>query len=215
MNRTEASEFSKPYDVAAIGGGPGGAALAAFLARQGRRCVVFEQGAFPRYHIGESLVPHSRCNPNTRKRTPSEPVLMPLQRSAERLMSLTAKRVYDTPAPQDGKRVLVDRLWPRGLKRDTARVDDWLKTVAPSDDLRRWFHHEPRRWAEFCRRYEAELGSQPETWRPLLEAARREPVTLLFVARDLTHNNAVALKAFLESHLEAGTRHDRSPDWTG
>lgn len=124
-------------------------------------------------------------------------------------MGIAVKRVYDPPTPLDGKRVLVDRLWPRGLGREAGLLFEWRRDVAPSEELRRWFRHDPRRWEEFCRRYQAELEFRPEVWRPLLEAARRGPVTLLFAARDVNHNNAVALKAFLEARLEVGARRSR------
>lgn len=116
-------------------------------------------------------------------------------------MSLTVKRVYDPPSPQDGYRVLVDRLWPRGLKKDTAALDLWAKEVGPSRELRQWFGHEPNRWEGFRHRYAGELDVAPETWQALAEKARRHHVTLLFGARDEEHNNAVALKAYLENHL--------------
>lgn len=113
------------------------------------------------------------------------------------------KRAYDPPEPDDGQRFLVDRLWPRGLKKEDLRMDGWLKEVAPSDALRHWFGHETSRWEEFCRRYTAELGSRQEAWQPLLETAREQTVTLLYSAHDQEHNNAVALRAFLEAVLEA------------
>lgn len=116
-------------------------------------------------------------------------------------MSLTVKRVYDPPSPQDGYRVLVDRLWPRGLKKDTAALDLWAKEVGPSRELRQWFGHEPNRWEGFRHCYAGELDAAPETWQALAEKARRHHVTLLFGARDEEHNNAVALKAYLENHL--------------
>lgn len=108
------------------------------------------------------------------------------------------RRVYESPAPGKGQRFLVERLWPRGLKKESLALDGWLKEVAPSDALRRWFAHDPARWAEFQRRYRAELDDQPEAWRPLLQAARRGQVTLLYSARDTERNSAVALKAYLE-----------------
>ncbi|MCM8748672.1 DUF488 domain-containing protein [Thermomicrobiaceae bacterium CFH 74404] len=111
------------------------------------------------------------------------------------------KRVYEPPAAEDGQRFLVERLWPRGLRKDAMLLDGWLREVAPSDGLRRWFDHDPAKWDEFRRRYAAELDERPESWRPLLEAARQGPITLLFSARDTEHNNAVALKAYLESKL--------------
>jgi uncharacterized protein YeaO (DUF488 family) len=109
------------------------------------------------------------------------------------------KRAYDPSSPDDGVRVLVDRLWPRGLKRDTAHIDLWLKEIAPSAELRRWFGHDPDRWAEFQERYRAELEQNRENL-ATLEALResRKPVTLLFAAKDVERNNAVVLKEFLE-----------------
>ncbi|GIW52362.1 MAG: hypothetical protein KatS3mg081_1717 [Gemmatimonadales bacterium] len=114
---------------------------------------------------------------------------------------IRVKRVYEPPVPQDGARFLVDRLWPRGLKKETLRLDGWFKELAPSDRLRRWFAHQPGRWQEFRRRYFAELDRNESAWKPLLEAARRGTVTLLYAARDAEHNNAVALKEYLESKL--------------
>ncbi len=92
----------------------------------------------------------------------------------------------------------MDRLWPRGVKKEALRLHGWLKEVAPSDELRRWFGHDPAKWEEFQERYFAELEAQPDAWQPLLEAAREGTVTLLFSARDAKHNNAVALRSFLE-----------------
>lgn len=112
-------------------------------------------------------------------------------------------RVYEPPGRREGARFLVERLWPRGMKKDSLRMDGWLKDVAPSDGLRRWFGHDPARWQEFRRRYWAELDARKDAWRPILEAARRGDVTLLYSARDTEHNNAVALKAYLEKHLMA------------
>ncbi|MGH7033762.1 MAG: DUF488 domain-containing protein [Stellaceae bacterium] len=108
------------------------------------------------------------------------------------------KRVYDPPAAEDGLRVLVDRLWPRALKRDEAKIDVWLKDIAPGTALRQWFGHDPSRWAEFERRYRRELAEDPEAvaaLRTLVKSNKR--LTLLFAARDTAHNNAVALKNFL------------------
>ncbi|MER3398272.1 MAG: DUF488 domain-containing protein [Chloroflexota bacterium] len=114
------------------------------------------------------------------------------------------KRIYEPPEPLDGRRFLVERLWPRGLKKDELKLDGWLKEAAPSDGLRRWFGHDPARWEEFKARYFAELDSRPEALKPLLEAARAGDITLLFSARDLEHNNAVALKEYLEARLTGG-----------
>jgi uncharacterized protein YeaO (DUF488 family) len=113
-------------------------------------------------------------------------------------MMIRLKRVYDLPEPGDGVRLLVERLWPRGMKKEALRLDGWPKDVAPSDALRRWFAHDPARWEEFQRRYRAELDAHPEAWQPILEAARQGDVTLLYSARDTQRNSAVALKAYLE-----------------
>lgn len=114
---------------------------------------------------------------------------------------IRVKRVYDPYEPADGLRYLVDRLWPRGMKKEHLRIDEWLKEVAPSAGLRSWFGHESDKWEEFCLRYEAELADNRGAWQPLLEAACGKTVTLLFSAHDLEHNNALALKSFLESRM--------------
>lgn len=108
------------------------------------------------------------------------------------------KRVYEPVVPDDGLRVLVDGLWPRGLKKSDAAIDHWLKDAAPSAELRRWYGHAPERWPEFRRRYAEELEGRDEAVRFLRDAAREDTVTLLFAARDETRNNAVALKAWLD-----------------
>src|SRR5205085_7360120 len=110
--------------------------------------------------------------------------------------SVRIKRVYEPPSHEDGVRVLVDRLWPRGLSKTRAAVDLWLKDLAPSVRLRRWFNHDPSRWAEFTRRYAAELDAKNVAIAALAGAARRGRITLLFGARDPEHNNAVALHAY-------------------
>lgn len=115
------------------------------------------------------------------------------------MVQLRIKRVYEPPAPGDGKRILVDRLWPRGLKRETARIDDWIKEAAPSDELRRWFAHDPAKWDEFRRRYLAELRHN-EAFAELQRVAHSAAkVTLLFAAKDCAHNNAVVLRDVLDS----------------
>jgi uncharacterized protein YeaO (DUF488 family) len=111
------------------------------------------------------------------------------------------RRIYEPPAPDDGARLLVDRLWPRGVKKTELRLASWLREVAPPDALRQWFQHDPAKWSEFQRRYAAELEKNPQAWEPILQAARKGKVTLLFAAKDAEHNNAVALKAFLERKL--------------
>jgi uncharacterized protein YeaO (DUF488 family) len=115
------------------------------------------------------------------------------------------RRVYADPAPREGQLFLVDRLWPRGIKKEALALDGWLKEAAPSAELRRWFAHQPGRWAEFQKRYRAELDANPPAWQPLLQAARRRRVTLLYAARDSEHNNALALKAYLDEKLRRPT----------
>lgn len=122
-------------------------------------------------------------------------------------MSLAVKRVYDPPSPEDGYRVLVDRLWPRGLKKEQAALDLWARDVGPSRELRQWFGHEPARWEGFRHRYAAELDANAEQWRPLAAKAARGRVTLLYGARDEEHNNAVALKHYLDTYLAARGPH--------
>ena len=107
------------------------------------------------------------------------------------------KRIYDPPAPEDGRRVLVDRLWPRGLAKEAARIDEWLKEIAPSDALRTWFGHDPARWEEFRKRYREELGGHGEALERLRAETKRGTVTLLFAAKDSAHNNAVVLEELL------------------
>ena len=117
---------------------------------------------------------------------------------------IRVKRVYNPQEPEDGLRFLVDRLWPRGMKKEDLPMDGWLKEVAPSDELRRWFGHEPAKWSDFCCRYHAELEENKEGWRPLLDMARQQDITLLFSAHDLEQNNAVALRLFLEERIKRG-----------
>ena len=118
---------------------------------------------------------------------------------AKQKLQIALKRVYDEPEPSDGTRVLVERLWPRGLSKERARVDVWLKEIAPSNELRKWFGHEPEKFAEFRRRYEAELASESgqEALAKLRDMAKREQVTLVFAAHDVEHNNAVVLRDLL------------------
>ena len=121
------------------------------------------------------------------------------------------KRAYEAAGADDGKRVLVERLWPRGVRKASLRLDAWSREAAPSDDLRRWFGHDPAKWSEFQRRYAAELRNHESAWKPLLEAARRSRVTFVYSARDPTHNNAVALKRFLEARLKKRAGPGRRP----
>lgn len=131
-------------------------------------------------------------------------------------MDIRVKRVYEAPSPDDGTRVLVDRLWPRGLSKEKARVDLWLKEAAPSTELRKWFGHEPAKWEEFRQRYGQELRQQPAALGRLAELIDNGPVTLLFGAREERFNDAVALREFMlarekpsprvrADHTEAGS----------
>ncbi|OJX37882.1 MAG: hypothetical protein BGO78_07490 [Chloroflexi bacterium 44-23] len=115
---------------------------------------------------------------------------------------ITIKRVYEPFDSSDGTRFLVERLWPRGETKEEVHMDSWLKEVAPSTELRKWFNHDPQKWTEFQRKYRAELEDNPETWQPILDAAKQGKVTLLYSSHDQEHNNAVALKAFLDQHMK-------------
>jgi uncharacterized protein YeaO (DUF488 family) len=117
---------------------------------------------------------------------------------AARGLNIRLKRAYEAPSAEDGLRVLVDRLWPRGLGKSEAAIDRWLKEVAPSSELRRWFGHDPRKWDEFRRKYQAELSGQGELLRELRQAAREGPLTLVYSARDQEHNQAVVRRDVLE-----------------
>jgi uncharacterized protein YeaO (DUF488 family) len=114
---------------------------------------------------------------------------------------IKVKRAYDSVDAEDGIRFLVDRLWPRGIGKERLKVDAWLKDVAPSTGLRKWFGHDPTKWNEFRHRYFSELKTNSDGWRPIVEAARNGVVTLLYGANDKTNNNAVALLEFLTAHL--------------
>jgi uncharacterized protein YeaO (DUF488 family) len=116
-------------------------------------------------------------------------------------MAIQLKRVYDAEGTEDGVRFLAERLWPRGIKKVDLKIDGWLKDAAPGTELRKWFSHDPAKWDEFRRRYTAELASHPDAWQPIVDAAGRGSVTLLYSSRDTEHNNAVALKQFLERHM--------------
>ena len=121
--------------------------------------------------------------------------------TGRRVPMIQLKRVYDKPSSEDGKRFLIERLWPRGIKKSALRMDAWLKEVGPSTSLRKWFGHDEKKWDEFRRRYFSELEKNPEIWGEILRAARRGRVTLIYSSHDTEHNNAVALKEFLEKKL--------------
>jgi uncharacterized protein YeaO (DUF488 family) len=117
-------------------------------------------------------------------------------------MPIDLKRAYDAPTRSDGRRILVDRVWPRGIAKDDLQIDAWLKDLAPSTGLRKWFGHDRAKWDEFRKRYALELEQRPEALEELVEKARAGHVTLIFSAKDTQHNNAVALKEHLERCLK-------------
>ncbi len=115
-------------------------------------------------------------------------------------MSLAIKRVYEPVSTKDGYRILVDRLWPRGLSKERAAVDLWLKAIAPSAELRKWFGHEPEKWLEFRRKYFAELATHPDEVGQIRTLAKRRRVTLVYGARNTDNNDAVAILDYLKRH---------------
>jgi len=114
-------------------------------------------------------------------------------------MKLLLKRAYDPPAHSDGERILIDRIWPRGVSKEKASIDLWLKEIAPSTELRRWYGHKPERWQEFQKRYYSELEQRPEVVAQLRKELRKGPVTLVFGAKDVEHSNAEALREYLKT----------------
>ena len=117
-------------------------------------------------------------------------------------MDIRLKRVYERPAKSDGVRVLVDRIWPRGVRREDAELDEWLKDVAPSNELRKWFNHDPERWDGFAEKYRRELVEHAEPVKRLVELTKKGRLTLVFGASDTDHNNAVVLKNYLQEILK-------------
>ena len=115
------------------------------------------------------------------------------------MITVKLKRIYEPPTEADGRRYLVERLWPRGMSKEKAKLDDWLKNVAPSVELRRWYDHDPAKWTEFRRRYFAELGKKPEVLSAIRKAAEKGQVTLVFAAKNVELSCAMALKEFLEN----------------
>jgi len=124
---------------------------------------------------------------------------------------LKLKRAYEPAAKADGTRILVERLWPRGLSKTKVHVDAWLKEVAPSTDLRKWFGHDPEKWPQFRQRYFRELDARPEAWQPIVSKARRGLVTLIYSSHDTLHNNAVALQEYLQAKARRSTTSSRPP----
>ncbi len=118
------------------------------------------------------------------------------------------KRAYDPVSRTDGRRFLVERLWPRGVSKEKLRVEAWLKEVGPSTELRKWFSHDPEKWARFRERYFHELDSRPEAWQPIVAAAQRGTVTLVYSSHDTEHNNAVVLQEYLRTR----SRRQASPN---
>ena len=116
-------------------------------------------------------------------------------------MTIRPKRLYDAPSRADGCRVLADRLWPRGLRKDDARLDAWAKDLAPSDELRKWFGHDPDKWPEFRKRYAAELAELKDQVAEMVAGCPKKTITLVFAAKDAEHNNAVVLKEFIEKNV--------------
>jgi uncharacterized protein YeaO (DUF488 family) len=114
---------------------------------------------------------------------------------------IRTKRIYEQPSLANALRVLVDRLWPRGISKERAKIDLWLKEIAPSNELRKWFTHDPARWAEFKRRYAKELDAGLDALEPLIAMARKGDVVFLYAAKDEEHNNVEALKEYLEHKL--------------
>jgi uncharacterized protein YeaO (DUF488 family) len=114
-------------------------------------------------------------------------------------MTIKIKRAYESPNDTDGYRILVDRLWPRGISKEKAKVDFWPKDLAPSTELRRWYGHDPEKWSEFKSRYFAELDGNPELIKELLKYARKGPVTFVYSSKEQRLNNAVALKDYIDS----------------
>jgi uncharacterized protein YeaO (DUF488 family) len=130
-------------------------------------------------------------------------------RPQTRRQPVRVKRVYDEPESSDGTRVLVDRLWPRGLSKARAAADLWLKDAGPSAALRRWFGHDPRRWKSFSRKYRPELVKRGAVLSQLMELRRRGPLTLLYGARDIAHNNALVLRDVLKEGPAAASANDK------
>ncbi|MCP9439555.1 MAG: DUF488 domain-containing protein [Nitrospira sp.] len=128
-------------------------------------------------------------------------------------MKILVKRIYEPADQSDGLRVLVDRLWPRGIAKSDAGLDCWLPDLGPSTALRQWFHHDPARWAEFRRRYYLELKEKGNLLTSLIEQARTQTITLIYSAKDERHNQAVALRSFLLKHL-GGSQSRVSPKTT-
>jgi len=117
-------------------------------------------------------------------------------------MPIQLKRVYEKASAGDGKRILVERLWPRGLKKDEAKIDEWLREAAPSTELRKWYGHDPAKWSEFKERYWKELDKKQDIVSKLAKESQEKKVTFVFAAKEQQYNNAVALKEYIETRLK-------------
>ncbi len=113
------------------------------------------------------------------------------------MLMIKIKRIYDPASPDDGKRIYIDRLWPRGKKKEDVQIDEWLKEISPSDALRKWFGHDPSKYAEFKKRYKKELEKHSEVLEKIKKEAKRKTVTILFSAKDVEHNNATVMRELL------------------
>ena len=129
-----------------------------------------------------------------------------MRKWSSRIAMIQTKRVYDPPAAADGLRILIDRLWPRGLTKEEAAIDEWMKDVAPSTELRRWFAHDPEKWREFQRRYRAELKEKSDLIRDITDRAASRNVTLVYGARDEVHNDAAVLASIVRARLARRAR---------
>ncbi len=118
-----------------------------------------------------------------------------------KMRMIKVKRIYEKAEDTDGFRVLVDRLWPRGVKKEEAKLDEWLKDIAPSDELRKWFGHDPTKWEEFKKRYKTELSPKGELLGNLIEEAQGKDITLLYASRETEHNNVIVLRDVLEERM--------------
>lgn len=117
-------------------------------------------------------------------------------------MAIAIKRMYEEPSPKDGYRILVDRIWPRGISKEAAKIDEWLKDIAPSTELRKWFNHEPPKWIEFKKRYFAELKSKEKELEDIYSLLKKHHITIMYAAKSEEYNNAVALKEYIEKQMK-------------
>lgn len=115
---------------------------------------------------------------------------------------IAVKRIYEKAEEADGLRFFVERLWPRGIKKEELIMDEWIKELSPSPELRKWYHHDLAKWEVFQRRYRDELDEKPEIWGRLIQAAKKEKITLLYAARDTEHNSALVLQSYLLEHMK-------------